>query len=120
MHDRGDTLLGDREKMVRGLRRMNSIDCDFCIAVGTVFEAHRHRETRCEFTVHLALGRACADGTPAHAICYELWADRVQKFAAEWQPQRRQIDEQFSRNSQPFVDFERAIDVRVIDQAFPA
>ena len=35
-------------------------------AVGTIFETNGERGTRCEFTMELGLGSACADRAPGH------------------------------------------------------
>jgi len=118
-HDRADALFGDREKVMRPSRRANPVDGDLHAAASAVLKAHRHRKPRGQLAVHLALRRARADRSPSDQIGDKLRADRVEKFGSRRNSKLCQIDEQPPRRAQPFVDVERAVEMRIVDQPLP-
>ncbi len=68
----------------------------------------------------LALGGARTDGAPGNQVGIVLGTDQVQVLGTGGQPHLRQIREQLARKVQSLVDLEGVVQVRVIDQAFPA
>src|SRR5439155_1202412 len=104
--DRAEALLRHAQELVRVDGGAHGVDRDLHAAVGAVLEADRHREARGELAVHLALGRARADGAPRHEIRGELRRDRIQELAARRQPELREIEQQPARPPEPFVDRE--------------
>ena len=90
------------------------------VAVGAVLETDRAGEPRGQFAVHLALGRAGPDGTPAHEVGDVLRRDHVEKLAAGRQAERVDLHEQFAGDAEPLVDPKRAVDVGIVDEPLPA
>ena len=70
--------------------------------------------------MHLALGGARADCAPGDQVAQVLGRDYVEELAAGWQAEAVDVDQQLPRDTQTFVDAESLIQVRVVDQAFPA
>ncbi len=96
------------------------IDGDAGIAVGAVLEANRAGESRSHLAVYLGFGGTCADGAPGDEVGNILAGHHIEEFGGGWHAQFVDIDQQFARQFQPFVDIETAIEARVIDQPFPA
>ncbi len=80
--DGAATLLGDRQEMMGLGRGLHRIHRDLHVAVRAVLEAHRAGETRGELAMHLALGRARADGAPGDEVRDVLRRDHVEELAA--------------------------------------
>ena len=70
--------------------------------------------------MELRLRRARADGAPRDEVRDELGRDRVEQLGADGHAHVREVAEQLPREPQALVDLEGAVDVRVVDQAFPA
>ena len=70
--------------------------------------------------MYLAFGGARAYGAPADQVANVLRGNHVQKFAASRHAGAVDFDQQLARDAQAFVDTETLIQVRVVDQAFPA
>ena len=119
-HDPGQALLGHAEEAVRVGSRLDAVDRDLNAAVGPVLEPDRHRQARGELAVDLALGRARADRAPGDRVGEELRRDRVEELAAGRQAKRDHVAHERARLAQALVDRERAVQVRVVDQALPA
>src|ERR1700733_10444103 len=49
-----------------------------------------------------------------------LRRNRIQHFTRNRNPHVRQITKQFSRNSQPLVNLETPINIRIINKSFPS
>jgi hypothetical protein len=120
VHDGRMPALGHRKEMVRGRRRMNRIDRDADVAVGSVLEAHRAGESRGEFAVHLALGRPRADRAPCDEIGDVLRRDHVEVFGSGGQLEVVDLEQDSPRESQAFVDAEAVVEPGIVDEAFPA
>jgi len=66
-----------------GVRRCpDRIDGDLHVGVGPVLEPDRHRGSRRELAMHLALRGACTDGAPRHQVRRELRRDRIEELAS--------------------------------------
>lgn len=63
---------------------------------------------------------ACADCTYRETICQELRGDCIQHLAGNWHPLVCQVNEELARDAQALVDVEAVVDVRVVDETFPA
>ena len=100
--------------------RLDGIGGDADVAVGAVFEANRCRNARGQFAVDLALSRAGTNRAPADQVSDVLGRDHVQKLAGCGHAQAVDVDEQLAGDAQPFVDAVAAVQVGVVDQAFPA
>ena len=103
-------------RLLRGLDRVGG---DLDVAIGTVLEAHRARQARCELAVNLAFGRAGADRAPGDEVGDVLRRDHVEVFAAGGHSGGVDLEQQFARDSQTVVDAEAAVHVRIVDQPFP-
>ena len=68
----------------------------------------------------LALGCAGTDGAPTDQIGNVLRRDQIQIFSSGGEAQAIDIQQQLARTAQAFVDVERVVEVRVVDEAFPA
>ena len=56
--------------------------------------------------MHLALGRARADGAPRHQVGRVLRRDHVQELGAGRQPHAVDLEKQLTRRVQAFVDLD--------------
>ena len=106
--------------MVRRLRGADRIDGDAHVAVGTVLEADRTRQTGSQFAMHLRFGRARADGAPGDQVGRVLRRNRVEKLGRARQAQLVDFEQQAARQAQSFVDAKAVVETRVVDQPFPA
>lgn len=48
-----------------------------------------------------------------------LWGDGIEQLATDWNTHVRQITKELSSDSNTLVDFERVVDIRVVDESFP-
>src|SRR6266511_5975537 len=101
-------------------RGQDGVDRDLHVAVGAVLDAHRHGESRSELSMNLALCGACTDRSPAHQIGIELAERSIQKLRAGRQTQLRNIREKPARRPESLVDVVRTVEVRIVDESFPA
>ena len=84
-HDRRLALPIDAKEMVGPRRRLHGIDGGDGTAVGAIFEADRHRQTRGHLPVGLAFGGAGADGRPADQIGDVLGHHRIEQLGSRRQ-----------------------------------
>ena len=105
---------------MRVSRRHDGVHRYLQVAIGAVFETDRHRETRSEFAMDLALGRARTDGGPGDEVGVILAERRVQKFGADGQAGGVDVEHEPAGEAQAGVDLETPVEVRVVDQALPA
>ena len=119
LHDRRKALLGDAHERVRGARCVHSVNGNSHRTVSTTFEANGEGDTRCELAVELRFSpaHAHANGTPGDEICDVLRGDGVEQLRANG---HTEIAEQLPCGVQTFVNFERTVDVRVVDESLPA
>src|SRR5579862_5465304 len=104
-------------RMACGEDRFN---CNLYVARGTVLEANRAGEARGELAVDLTLGCSRADSSPAYEVGDILGRDHVEEFSAGGHAHLSQIEKEAACNTQSITDTERFIEVRVVDQTFPA
>ena len=88
LDDARQPLLVDAQETVRMPRGAHGVDGRLAIAVRAVLEAHRHRQAAGHLAVRLALGRARADGRPAHEVRDVLRHDGIQELRRRRQAQR--------------------------------
>ena len=112
--------LGHGDEVVRMLRGLDGVDGDPDVAVSAVLEADGTGQAGSQFAVHLAFGRARADGTPAHEVGHILRRDDIEKFGARRQAQFIDLHQQTASDADSLVDLETAVQQGVIDQALPA
>ena len=105
--------------MMRVLRGTDGIDRDLHIPARTIFKTDRTRETAGKLPMALALGCAGANGAPADQIGDVLRRDQVQIFSGGGEAHAIDIQQQLARAAQAFVDVERVVEVRIVDEAFP-
>ena len=103
--------------LTRGEERVHG---DSHVAVGAVLEADRRRQAGRQLAVHLAFGGARADRAPGHQVADVLRRDHVEELAAGGHSGPVDAHQQVARDAQPLVDAEAAVEVRIVDQAFPA
>ena len=118
-HDGGQPLLRHREELVRMHGRPDRVDGDLDVAVGAVLEPDRHRETRGQLAVDLALGCPGADRAPRHQVGDELGRDGVEELAPGRQPHLGEVEQESPRQAQPVVDREAPVEPGVVDQPLP-
>ncbi|MNZ42792.1 hypothetical protein D3C78_603750 [compost metagenome] len=119
-HDGDATFLVDAQEAVRAGNRLQGVDGHGQAAVGTVLEADGRGQAGRHFTVSLGFGGARADGRPADQVLQVLRGDRVEGFGGGWQAFFGQVQQQLATDVQAILDLERVVQVRVVDQAFPA
>ncbi|MCY1226278.1 hypothetical protein D9M72_385050 [compost metagenome] len=119
-HDRHATFLVDTQEAVRAGNRLQGVDRHGQAAVGAVLEADGRGQTGGHFTVSLGFGGARADGRPADQVLQVLRGDRVECFGSGGQAHFRQVEQQLAADVQAVLDLEGVVEVRVVDQAFPA
>ena len=89
-------------------------------AVRAVLEADGERDAGRELAVELALGRPRADRAPGDEVGDVLRRDGVEQLGADRHAQVCEFTEQLPRGAHTFVNFEGAIDNRVVDESLPA
>ena len=70
--------------------------------------------------MQLTLRRPRADSTPTDQICNVLRANRIEQFGANRDTKVSEVTEKLTSNSKSFVDVEGSVEVRVVDETFPA
>ena len=70
--------------------------------------------------MELRLGGARADGAPGHEIGDVLRRDGIKQLRADWDAEVGEVAEELAGEAQALVDLERAVDVGIVDEAFPA
>ena len=70
--------------------------------------------------MNLALGRPRADRAPGDQVAEVLRRDDVEKLAAGRHPEAVDLEQQLATDAQAFVDAVGLVEIRVVDQAFPA
>ena len=113
-------LAVDTEKAVGFGHRVERVGRHGQVAVGAVFEAHGGGQAAGHFPVGLGLGGAGADRTPGDEILQVLWRDRIQCLGGGGHPQFQDIQQQAPADVQALLELEGVIQVRVVDQPFPA
>ncbi|WTW15052.1 hypothetical protein OHU89_04725 [Streptomyces sp. NBC_00019] len=112
-------LVVDAEEDVVAGRGPATVDRHRHIPVRRVLEPDGHRQTRGELTVHLALRRARADGTPCHRVGDVLRAGRLQELTPHRQSRVEHVEQDLTGHAQPQLHVMGAVQVRVVDQALP-
>ena len=118
--DGGVAEFGDGEEAVYRCRRGDAVNGNLDIAVGAVFEANRAGEAGGKLAVDLAFCRARADRAPADEVGDVLRDDHVEVFDRDRHSFFVEVQQQFAAEAEAVVDGERAVQVRVVEQAFPA
>ncbi|MNZ39686.1 hypothetical protein D3C78_571840 [compost metagenome] len=113
-------FLVDTEEAVRAGDRLQGIDCHGQAAIGAVLEADGRRQARSHFAVGLRFGSTRTDGRPADQVLQVLRRDRVEGFGRGRQAHFRQVQQQLAADVQAVLNLERVVQVRIVDQAFPA
>jgi len=113
-------LFRDAHEMVFRRRCAHSVDSHAQAAIRAVLEADGEGQAAGQFTMQLALGRACANGTQGDGVCEELRRDGVEHFAGDGHAGAGEVAVELTGDAQAFVDLERFVDFRVVDQPFPA
>ena len=106
--------------MVRVAGGADGVDGDFQVAVGAVFEADGAGQATGQLAVHLAFGGARADGAPGNQVGVILGGDHVEKFGGGGHADVVEGEQKLARLAQAEVDVEGAVQMGVVDQAFPA
>ncbi|GAB4005915.1 hypothetical protein GCM10029992_55140 [Glycomyces albus] len=119
-HDRAAAVFVDAEEDVLARGRAAAVDGGHHVAVGGVLEAHRHRQSRDELAVDLALGRAGADGAPGDGVGDVLGAGRLEELAGDRQARVQHLEQDLAGQAQAQFHVVGAVEVRVVDQALPA
>src|SRR5450830_361750 len=114
------TFLVDTQETVRAGHRLQRVDRHGQAAVGAVLEAHGRGQTRRHFAVGLGFGGARADGRPTDQVLQVLRGDRIKGFGGGGQAHFGQVQQQLATDVQAVLDLERVVQVRIVDQAFPA
>ena len=118
--DGGVAGFGYGQKVVRVAGGADGVDGDFQVAVGAVFEADGAGQAAGKLAVHLAFGGARADGTPGNQVGIVLRGNHVEKFGGRGHAHVVEREQKLARLAQAVVDVESAVQMGVVDQAFPA
>jgi len=87
-------FLGERREQVSAARGLYRVDGHLDVAVCAVLDADRHRQTRRQLSVYLALRGASSDRTPADEVGIELAKGRIEKLSPGGNPQLQNVGEQ--------------------------
>src|SRR5205823_13637180 len=87
-------FLGKRWEQVSAARSLYRVHGHLNVTVCAVLDAHRHRQTRRQLSVYLALRGAGSDRTPADEVGIELAKGRIEKLGPGGDPQLQNIGEQ--------------------------
>src|SRR5271167_3814585 len=68
----------------------------------------------------LALGSASSNGAPTYQARHILRDNHVEEFSPRWYPHFREVEKKTACQAQTIVDFERLIEMRIVNQALPA
>src|SRR5437773_1943813 len=120
LHDRHLAALVHRQKMVLLACGEDRVHGDSHVPVGAILEADRRRQAGCQLAMYLAFSSARADRAPGHQVADVLRRDHVEELAAGGHSGPVDAHQQVARDAQPLVDAEAAVEVRIVDQAFPA
>ena len=117
--DAGEAVLIDAEKTVRraarAWRRARSAACR-----RSVLEADRHGKSAGHLAMGLAFGRARADRGPGDQVGDVLRHDGVEEFGGRGEAEFGDFEEELAADAEAGLDVVRAVEVRIVDQAFPA
>lgn len=119
LYNSSQALLCHAHEGMRVACRLHSIHSDGHASIGTIFEADGEGDTGGQLAMKLRLGGSCTDGTPGDEICEVLWGYSVEEFRADGDAEGSEITEKLAGHAEAFVDFERAVDVGVVDETFP-
>ena len=119
-NDGGVAEFGYREEAVRRARRADGVDGYLHVAVGAVFETNRAGEAGGELAVDLAFGGARANRPPTNEVGDVLRDNHVEVFDRNRHAFFGGIEQQFAPETQAVVDGKSAVEVGVVEQAFPA
>ncbi len=110
----------DAEVLMRVRRRAHGVAGDADTAVGAVLEAHRQVQAADHLAVHLRFAGTRTDGGPTEQVVEVTGGHRLQQFGGQRQTALKDIQHQLSRQAQAFGHVTAAIEVRVVQQPFPA
>lgn len=119
-HDGYAALLVDAEEAMRAGDRLQGIDRHGQAAIGAVLEADRGRQAGGHLAVGLRFGGTGADRRPTDQVLQVLRGNRVERFGGGGQAFLGEVAEQLATDVQAILDLERVVQVRIVDQAFPA
>ena len=100
----GRHLLRNREEGVRLRGNFHGLDAHPQIAGGPILEADRHRESRGQFPMDLALDGAGPYGPPTDEIGDELRGHCVKELNGSGKPQFIDINKQLPPDAEALVD----------------
>ncbi len=89
-------------------------------SVRSVLEADREGNAAGQLSVKLALGCPRTDGTPGCQVRDILGRDGIKKFRADGDAKVSQVTEELPGQPKPFIDFEGAVDVGIVNETFPS
>ena len=97
-----------------------SVDSNTYATIGGVFETSGHGQGGSKLSVNLRFRRPGSDRTPGNQVGSVLRRDSVQEFASRWKTHLRDIKEKPSGDPETLVYLEAAIELGIVDKAFPA
>jgi hypothetical protein len=112
--------LVDAQETVWSHGRLHGIDGNLQAAIGAILETDGHGQSAGHLTMGLRLGGAGADGGPAHQVGEILRHHRIQKLGAGRKAHLCDLQQELPRFAQTGLDVIAAVQVRVVDQTFPA
>ena len=116
---RGPGVVDARERVL-GARGSDGVDRHPHVAVGSVLEPNRHRQSGAELAVRLALARPRADRAPRNGIRDVLRGNRIKELATDQEADIEDVEQELASDPQAGVDVAGAVEVRVVDEPLPA
>lgn len=113
-------LLRGSNKVMRGAHRLERVDSRSDSTISGILKPHRERQARGQFTVKLRLGGTSPHGADTDQVGRVLWGNGVEHLTCNREPHVCDINQQLSRQLDTLIDVVRVVNVRVVDQAFPA
>lgn len=120
LNDTAQTFFSNTQEHMSVSCGTASVHCDSDASIGRVFEAGRHRQRRCELPVNLRFSCTSADCAPRHQVGSILRSNRIQKFTASRETKFRNLNEKSASETQPLVNSETPVQIRIIDETLPA
>src|SRR5260221_11006886 len=106
--------------MVRAPRGDRRVHRNAYVTARAVLEPDRTGEPRRELAVRLTLGRARTNRGPADEIADILRRDGIDELGRGRHAHAVDLEQQLPRQPQAIIDVKRSIEIRIVDQAFPA
>ena len=120
LNDRRDAIRVHADEVMRGSTGDHRIDRDLQTSFRTVLETDRHGKAARHLTMGLTLGGPGSDSSPTQQVGEVLGSDGIQQFGRAGYAFSIDVEQNGSGQLHPLGNVAGAVQVGVIDQAFPS